>query len=319
MTSNRPGGRSSSGGSLPPTSRRSARQQRLANREANRTLNRAGTRGSGGSGASPLLMWSLVFVVVAIVVVGAALFFTQSSGGGTSTGTPLAPGVVTQGSIPSSGRTLGNAGAPVTVDLYGDFRCSACFDFTTGGTEQSLVSNYVATGKAKLVWHDFLTIDGNDGTTASRDAANAAWCAADQGKFWTMHDWLYANQSPTEAASAFTLARLSDIGKAAGLDMTKFQPCLTGGTHNGDIATEMSSLPSDAGGTPAIYVNKKLVGVSGAVATYAELQTAIDGALGLASPSAGASGSAAASASASTSATPLPSVSPGASPSVKPS
>jgi len=30
--------------------------------------------------------------------------------------------------------------------------------------------------------HDYLTIDAGDGATASRDAANAAWCAADQGK-----------------------------------------------------------------------------------------------------------------------------------------
>lgn len=312
MTSNRPSGRPPSGGGVPPTSRRSARQQRLANREANRALTRAGTRGSGGNGSSPLVMWSIVFVVVAAVIVGAALFLTQSSGG-TSTGTPIAPGVVTPANIPQSDRTLGNTNAPVTVDLYGDFRCTACFDFTTGGTEQSLITNYIATGKADLVWHDFLTIDANDGSTASRDAANAAWCAADQGKFWTMHDWLYANQSPTEAASAFTLARLSEIGKAAGLDMTKFQPCLDQGTHDSAIAAEQSSLPSDAGGTPAIYVNKKLVGVSGQVATYAEIQVAIDGALGLASPSAGASGSAAASASLS------PSVSPSASPSVKPS
>jgi protein-disulfide isomerase len=262
------------------------------------------------------MMWSIVFVVVAVVVVGAAMVLTQSSGGATSTGTPLAPGVVTPSNIPSSDRTLGDANATVTVDLYGDFRCTACFDFTTGGTEQSLVTTYVATGKAKLVWHDFLTIDGNDGTTASRDAANAAWCAADQGKFWTMHDWLYANQSPTEAASAFTLARLAAIGKAAGLDMTKFQPCLDNGTHDSDIAAEQSSIPSDAGGTPALYVNGKLVGSSGSVATFAELQTAIDAALGLASPSPGASGSAAASGTAASSS---PGASPSASPSVKPS
>ena len=285
MTSNRPSGRPSSGGSVPPTSRRSARQQRMANREANRALARSGTRGSSGNGLGPLLLWSLVFVVVAAVVVGGAYLLSQSKG--SVSFKPITPVVVTQADIPSNDRTLGSPLAPVTIDLYGDFRCSACFVFTIEGTEKSLEDNYISAGKAKLVWHDFLTIDKKDGSTESNDAANAAWCAADQGKFWTMHDWLYANQSPTESPSAFTKARLSEIGKAAGLDMTQFQPCLDDGTHNAAIAAEQTGAPSDVAGTPTVYVNQKYVGdpTANLVPSYDEIKAAIDAALGSPSPS----------------------------------
>jgi protein-disulfide isomerase len=283
MTTNRPNRQQS--GDIAPTSRASARR-RLASKEANRALSRAGTN-SSGSDHRPILIWSLIFALIAIVVVGAALLLTMPKNGADYSNA-LAPGVVTPSSIQSNGRTLGNLNAPVTIDLYGDFRCSACFIFTTKGAEKSIVDDYVATGKAKLVWHDYTIIDTIRGSTASRDAANAAWCAADQGKFWTMHDWLYANQSPAEAASAFTMVRLSDIGKAAGLDMSRYQPCLDNGTHNADIATEQANTPSNAGGTPSLFVNGQFVGdpTSGTVPSYNQIKAAIAAALASPAPSA---------------------------------
>ena len=310
MTANRPAGRPSSGKSAPPTRRRSARQQRLASRESNRAITKASTRGSGGNGGTnSILLWSAVAVVVAVVVVGALLIASQ--GKKNLPDTPTTPGVVTPTTIPVSGTTLGNANAPVTVDLYGDFRCSACLAFTVEGTEKQLVDNYIATGKAKLVWHDFLTID-TPGVTASRDAANAALCAADQGKFWTMHDWLYANQGPSENAANFTKDRLSLIGKAASLDMTTFQPCLDGGTHNDVVATEQTNKPAGVTATPTVYVNGKLVtGLS-----YDQIKAAIDGVNATPAPSASAPASVAPTATATASA--VATTAPSASASTKP-
>ena len=215
-------------------------------------------------------------MVVAVVIVGVAFVTTQLTGG---VGAISAPGVVTPANIPSSGRTLGSLNAPVTIDLYGDFRCSACYQFTMGGTEKSLVDNDIATGKARLVWHDRLIIDELTHQTASRDAANASRCAADQGKFWVMHDWLYANQSPTEDASAFTQSRLADIGRTAGLDMSKFQPCLDHGTHDGEVATENADAPKQVTSTPTVYVNGHYVGTAGSWPPYDQIKPAIDAAL----------------------------------------
>ncbi len=256
--------------------RRAGRPGKPAGREPYRNLDRAGT-GGGGDRAS-ILLWSMAFVVIAAVVVGVTLVVSGARSDALS-GSVNAPKVVTPSNIGASGRTLGNPNAPVTIDLYGDFRCSACSVFTEQGTEQSLVANYVATGKVKLVWHDYLSIDKISGDTASRDAANAAWCAADQGKFWVMHDWLYANNDyPNESASAFTYARLTDIGRAAGLNMSTYQPCLVGGQHNGDIAAEERTTPADVTGTPAIFLNGSLLtgGSPGTWPQYPQIKAAID-------------------------------------------
>ena len=270
-----------------------AGQQRLPKNGAGRNLARAGGRGFGGAGAGSIVPWSVGFVVIAVAIVAAAVISSQLGGGGSSSGSPVPPSVITPTNIPSDGRTLGDPSAPVTIDVYGDFRCSACFVFTTGGTEQNLVDNYVATGKARLVWHDFITID-RGGTTASRDAANAAWCAADQGKFWVMHDWLYANQSPTEDASAFTQSRLTEIGREAGLDMATYQPCLDQGTHDAAIAAEQTATPAQVVATPSIIVNGKFVAGADANSwpTYDLIKAAIDAALASPAPSASAGASA---------------------------
>jgi protein-disulfide isomerase len=322
MTSNSPAGRPSSEGATPPPSRRSGRQRRLANREANRAVARAGSRSSSGSGMS-MLLWTIgAIVVAAIVVVGAMVLTNQKQSGGQGQGAIIAPGVngITPSQIPSNGLTLGNADAKITVDLYGDFRCTGCFAFSTEGTEAKLIKNYIENGKAKLVWHDFLVVDSLDGDTASRDAANAARCGADQGKFWTMHDWLYANQSPSEDPAAFTIDRLKEIGKQAGLDTAKYYPCVENGNHNGEIKTDQDNKPEEVLSTPSVYVAGTPVGTlaSNGVRnppSWAELQTAMEAAL---NPSAAASASAsaaAASASAATTPTASPVVSPSAAPS----
>ena len=88
---------------------------------------------------------------------------------------------------------LGDPNAPVKVDVYEDFRCSACLYYTQN-VEPQIIQNYVETGKVYYTYHFFIVIDGNDGTDASYRSANAALCAGEQGHFWDYHDTLYANQ-----------------------------------------------------------------------------------------------------------------------------
>ena len=313
MTSNRP---ATTGKNVPPppTSRRSARQRRLASREANRALARAGsTGGTSGGGMRSLMLWTGVAIVVAIVVIGGALYFTQ---GTTSTSAPslMPPSVVTPTNIPTNGRTLGDANAKVTIDVYEDFRCTGCFAFRTE-IEPTIETNYVANGKAKLVYHDFITIDQYHNSTESRDAANAALCAADQGKFWPMHDWLFANQSPRELNGFFTLDRLVGLGREVGLDMTTYEPCVRQGIHDAEVAAEQSAAPSSVQSTPSIFVNGTLVvnpDNAQAIPSADQIGAAIDKILNPASPA--PSGSAAASTSASASASPSASAAASATP-----
>ena len=289
MTGNKMSKPSSSRGVSQPGGLAPGQKQRPGDRAAARNLSRAGTRSTGSSELGPVLGWTMVFVVIAAVVIGAAVLISQQSDNGSIN----PPTVGTPTNIPTDGRTLGRADAPVTVDIYGDFRCSACLVFTTGGTEQSLVDNYIATGKAKLVWHDRLIIDEGLGGNTSRDAANAALCAADQGKFWTMHDWLYANSA--ETSTAFTAARLSDIGKKAGLDMSKYQPCLDAGTHDAAIVAANKVASATINSTPTLYVDGTVIGTAGRLTSYDQLKAAIDAELAKPAPTVAPSPSAAAS------------------------
>ena len=286
MTSNRPAGRPTSGSNVPPTSRRSARQQRLASREANRSLTRAGTSGSGGSGRS-LMVYSLGAILIAAVVVAAALILTSGSKPTKPLVAPYAPqpSAMTPTTIPNDGRTLGNANAPHTIDIYEDYQCPNCEAFTVD-TEPKLVANYVANGKAKIVYHDFLVIDTTG--TESLDAASAALCASDQGMFWPYHDWLFGNQY-SENSGAYTKDRLKTMGQMVGIkDLTKFNSCVDNGTHDAQVKTEQTQIPSSFQGTPTILVD----GTATSAFDYDTIAAALDKALGVApSPSAGSSAS----------------------------
>ena len=297
MTSkNKPGRPSSPATNTPQsTSRRSARQERLAARAGGRDLKTAGTR--GGSGGSPsILVLSGIAIVVGLVVIVAAILVTgKPSASSTSSTNFTAPlsNVVTPTNVTTSGETIGNANAPVTLDLYSDFRCTGCGAFVEK-TEAKLITDFVVTGKVKVVYHNFLLIDAMDQqqgiqTTASRDAANAGLCAADEGKFWQYHDWLFANQSSTEDPSAFTIDRLIGIAKAAAIDSSTFESCVKQGTHNADVAKEQTAAPSWINSTPTLVINGNQVKSSlGAnyQATYDDIAKAISAATPASSSSA---------------------------------
>ncbi|MEK7647106.1 MAG: thioredoxin domain-containing protein, partial [Patescibacteria group bacterium] len=84
---------------------------------------------------------------------------------------------------------LGNPEAPVTVVEYSDFQCPFCGRFFHT-TLSEFKENYIKTGQAKFIYRDFAFL-GQE----SIDAAAAAKCAGDQGKFWDYHDYLFSHQS----------------------------------------------------------------------------------------------------------------------------
>lgn len=283
MTSNRPAGRPSSGKSAPPTSRRSARQQRLANREAGRAMTRASTRGSGGGGTNSLLLWSVVAVVIAAVLVGSAFLLSQSPSPKTGLTSPNPAAVTFPANLAMSDRTLGDPNATVTLDVYSDFQCPGCGQFARE-YEPKLIDAYVKTGKVKLVYHDFVVVDsippvGNE----SRDAANAALCANDQGKFWQYHELIFWNQPASEKTGAYSQARLLDMGRMVpGLDTNKFDSCVKDGTYNSQVLS--AKAPAGVNSTPGIFVNNKYLGTG--LVSYDTVTAALDVALAAPSPSA---------------------------------
>jgi len=153
-----------------------------------------------------------------------------------------------------NGTHLGNPNAPVKVDAYEDFRCSACLYFTQN-FEPQIIQNYVETGKVYFTYHFFIVIDGNDGTDASYRSANAALCANEQGHFWDYHDTLYANQI-TESASLYTDARLATMAENLKLDMTAFNTCYASKKYASVIQADITQGEKlNITGTPSIFIN----------------------------------------------------------------
>jgi protein-disulfide isomerase len=167
---------------------------------------------------------------------------------------------------------LGDPNAPVKLDVYEDFRCSACLYYSQNIAPQ-IFKDYVEPGKVYYTYHFYIIIDGNDGTDASYRSANAALCANEQSRFWDYHDTLYANQV-TEDASLFTDARLTKMAENVKLDMTAFNNCYQAKKYASTIQTDVAQGRSlNLTGTPSVLVNGKLI------EKFTETIQAIDSAL----------------------------------------
>ncbi len=88
----------------------------------------------------------------------------------------------------------------------------------------------------------------------AKPAAEAAHCASEQGKFWEYHDKLFANQQ------AMADEDLKKYATELGLDVEKFNACLSSGKFRADIDKDMAE-GSKAGvsGTPAFFVNGRFL------------------------------------------------------------
>ena len=92
----------------------------------------------------------------------------------------------------------GNPDAPIRIDEYSDFQCPYCAQFYKT-TEGKLMDTLVADGTVYFVYNTFGEFIGPD----SGRAAEAAYCAGDQEKFWEMHDIILSNQAGEESGCFF--------------------------------------------------------------------------------------------------------------------
>ncbi len=151
---------------------------------------------------------------------------------------------------------LGPEDAKVTLRIFGDFECPACRAAEAGIT--SIRQKYADT--VRIVWNDFPlppTIHPK-----AREAANAARCAEEQGKFWEMHDLLYETQTSWSASRNPTDDFVA-LATRAGLDVDAFRACHSERRHDDKVANDMSEGRSNAvDSTPTFFVNNsRVVGV----------------------------------------------------------
>ncbi|MEU7042471.1 thioredoxin domain-containing protein [Streptomyces varsoviensis] len=151
----------------------------------------------------------------------------------------------------------GKPAAKATLTVYEDFRCPGC-----GGFEAQFhdtIRDLQDKGQLKTEYHLVTIIDGNMGGTGSLNAANAAACAQDAGKFPDYHDLLYKNQ-PDEREDAFAdkghLIKLA--GQVKGLDTPAFQKCVNDGAHDGWVKKSNDAFgKSSFHSTPTVLLDGK--------------------------------------------------------------
>jgi protein-disulfide isomerase len=169
---------------------------------------------------------------------------------------------------------MGDPNAPVKIEEYADFQCPAC-DNWSKTVEPGFISKYIVTGKVYFTYHPFSFIDDNGPGRESKAAAEAAYCAMDQGKFWEFHDIIYANQTG-ENVGNFSDRRLLAFADKLSLDAAAFKSCFQSGKYKAKVLEEKSQGENlGVNSTPSFAINGKLVTLK----QYSDLDKAIDQAL----------------------------------------
>lgn len=146
---------------------------------------------------------------------------------------------------------LGDADAPVTIIEFSDYECPFCGRFYSQTLPQ-LKTEYIDTGKVKLVYRDFpLSFHPK-----AQKAAEAAECAGDQDRYFDFHDKIFENQGSIG---------VSDLKKYAGdlgLDQGEFDDCLDSGKFEQEVKDDVAAgVAAGLSGTPSFLINgQKLVG-----------------------------------------------------------
>ncbi len=256
------------------------RERRAAQRSERSGQRNAPRKGAQPAWRSPIALMTGAALLVGIVVIAFA-FVSKPAGPASPSGGLIAPTTT----IPTElvdGRSMGYAEAPVTLDIWADFQCPYCGQVARL-IEPALIDQYVVPGYVRLVFHDlaFLGQSSSSGWDESVEAASAARCAADQGLFWQMHDWLFANQAG-ENAGGFAEDRLRSIAEAAGLDMGAYDSCMAAGDKQASVESDTSDeFAAGIHSTPTIKLNGSLY--TGRL-TLPDIEGAISAAVGSATP-----------------------------------
>lgn len=143
-------------------------------------------------------------------------------------------------------RMIGDENAPVTIVKYSDFKCGFCGRFNDE-TYPSIYEEYIQTGLVKFVYKDFPVVGGSD-------AANAAWCAHEQGKFWEFKEGLFA------LGSGMSDVTMANLASELGLDVDQYTQCYEEERYSQNIQTEAAEAQANGvTGTPAFVIDGNLV------------------------------------------------------------
>lgn len=142
---------------------------------------------------------------------------------------------------------LGPASAPVTLVEFSDFQCPFCQNVAP--TLKRIKETYG--DKVRIVWKDFPLTQIHPEAFKAAEAGN---CAREQGKFWELHDRLFANQRALQPAD------LKVHATAVGLDAATFNACLDSAKYSARVEEHVASgTRLGVNATPTSFVNGRYV------------------------------------------------------------
>lgn len=157
---------------------------------------------------------------------------------------------------------MGNPKAPVVIEEFADFECPVCGSYATV-TEPDVRKRIIETGLAYYKYYDFpLPMHHN-----TQFASNAAACADEQGKFWEMHDQIFAGQdawglNPDGETQVTDNPKsvFMGYGRAIGLNTAQFEQCYDTKKYQSRIdANAAEGFRRNVNQTPTFYVNGKML------------------------------------------------------------
>lgn len=144
---------------------------------------------------------------------------------------------------------LGSPIAPITIIEFGDYQCHQCYNWFHN-IKPAIFENYVDTGRVNFIFVDMAFL-GRD----SPKAAQASYCAEDQGKYWEYHDLLYLSQEPQIDNGWANPERLKAFAFNLGLDMELFENCLDSGKYSKRVQFNIDEAKKHGiNGTPGFFI-----------------------------------------------------------------
>ena len=201
--------------------------------------------------------WIVIAMVLLVVVTGIGFsLMSQSNKENASLaaldGTKLKAAVTATIDTANGSAIVLNPGQTKVIDVWEDPQCPICKNFEDANGDY--IESLVRDNKATVRFH-VLSFLGDE----SVRAANASFCAADEGQYLDFHHALYAVQSPLENSGFWSNEKLIAIGKKIGISSTKFSDCITKGSKIALVKANYDSMEKcGVKGTPTVFINGKL-------------------------------------------------------------
>jgi protein-disulfide isomerase len=197
----------------------------------------------------------IVIAMVSLVVVTGVVFSMMNQNNKESSALAALDDYKSKGTIVSTidvdnGSAITfNSGLTKTVDVWEDPQCPACKSFEEASGEY--IDSLVRDKKATVRFH-VLSFLGDE----SVRAANASFCAADEGQYLDFHKALYRVQSPLENSGFWSNETLIAIGKKVGITSEKFATCVTDGQKVNLVQANSESMSKyGVQGTPTVFID----------------------------------------------------------------